>query len=335
MSAMANFGQDTPLWNSLIKLKEMQKTSLLPAGTQQTSPIALRVPLAVGGQDCYRLFSSKVQINSPYRVERESLQPFLDQRKKILLVPSRMGKMWATLTSIHEDYLIAAADRTERLLEERSRIVLVVFPVLPERAYVLQTRVGKLYVDRVILEYQDPRYEPRRRFSLPAPISLQILPRGIGTALEQEQLHLMRELRWLTREPKAMKEGHLTDLLHENMASPPSAPQAFDEIPPFSCSLRDISCGGVSLNLNLTGEVPQEGLLHSLLLLHIPLSPVIVGQDEERVAFTLKLLGVVQTIRPMSASLVLHIQFLERLPEEFDSLFKRMERGSLTITDLS
>ncbi len=325
MTITATFSPDTPLRSSLAKFNEMKGAASLPTGTSQNSPVALRVSLPVSGQDCYQLFSTKMQINSPYRIESASIRPFLDQRKKILLVPSQMGKMWASLTSIHENYLIAAADRTERLLEERNRIVLVVFPVLPERAYVLQTRVSKLYVDRVTLEYQDPRYEQRRRFRSLAPISFRLLPQEIGAAIEQEQLHLTRELSWLTTEKEETKEGYLTDLLYENISSSPSSPDAFNEIPSFSCGLRDISCGGISLSL--TGEPPQERFSQSLLLLQIPLPPVTVDSDEESVAFTLKIFGVIRAIRSVPSSLVLHIQFLERLPEEFDALFKHMERG--------
>jgi hypothetical protein len=325
MSATVTLSQDSPLRSSFAQFNKMKGVAAPSAESRQGSPLALRVALPVSGQNCYRLFSSKVQINSPYRIESELIQPFLSQQKKILLVPARISKIWASLSSVHENYLVAAADRTDRLLEERNSIVLVVFPVLPAQAYVLQTRISKLYVDRVTLEYQDPRYEPRRRFAPLAPLSLRVLPQEVGAAIEEEQLHLTRELSWLAKEPEASKEGYLTDLLYENISSPPSSPDSFSDMSLVSCRLRDISCGGISVSL--TEDVPVEGFSKSLLLLHIPLPPVTVDSEGEPVAFTLKILGVIRAVRSVPSTLILHIQFLERLPDEFAVLFKQMERG--------
>jgi hypothetical protein len=326
MRSMAPFNHATPLWFSLTQLKQMRRTVSSPTGTQPAAPSALRIPLPVSGQDCYRLFSTRVQVNSPYRIESALLQPFLNQDKKMLLVPSRVGRMWASLTALHQNYLVAAADRTERLLEEKNRIVLVVFPVAPDHAYVLQTRVSKLYVDRVVLEYQDPRYEPRRRIPGCAPLTIRLLPPDIRTALEQDQVHLTRELRWEASDPAALPEGHLTDLLTTLDAAQPSGPEAFSTLPSWSGSLRDISCGGICVSLPGVPP-PAEAVIHRMLLLQIPLPLAPIDPAGDPVALTLHLLGVIRATRTVPPARMLHIQFLERLPEECDTLFKQLERG--------
>lgn len=322
MQSMTSFPQATPLRFSLSQLKQLRRTAAPSA-----APPALQVPLPVSDPNCSTVFSNKIQINSPYRLESTLLQAFLARDKKLLLVPSRVGKMWASLLSLHQNYLVAAADRIERLLEEKNRIVLVVFPVTPERAYVLQTRVSKLYVDRVLLEYQDPRYETRHRILGCPPLTLRLLPSDLRTALEQEHFHLTRELRWAMPEPTAFPEGHLTDRLTVPGASSPSTLEAFAALPAWSGSLRDLSCGGLCVSLP-EAPPPGEDLLGRLLLLEIPLPPVPVEPDEEIVALTLHVLGVIHTQRAVAPAWLLHIKFLERLPEECEALFKRLERGA-------
>jgi hypothetical protein len=326
MNNIASFNDTTPLRFSLTQFKQMQRTAASPTSAPPTPPLVLQVPFPVSGQGCYQLFSTKVQIDSPYRIKSQFLQPFLAQDKKILLVPSHFDKMSAFLTTLHPSYLIAASDRMARLLDEMNRIVLVVFPVSPDRAYVLQTRVSKLYGDRVFLEYRDPRYEPRWRLPACTPMTIRLLPRDIQTALEQEQLHLTRELRWLPSETADLSEGHLTDLLAGQDATQPSALEDFQALPSWSGNLRDISRSGICVSLS-EAPPPEKEIAQRLLVLQISLPPAPIEPKGDVVALTLHLVGVIRGIHVEPPGWMLRIQFLERLPEECETLFQQMTQG--------
>jgi hypothetical protein len=94
----------------------------------------------------------------------------------------------------------------------------------------------------------------------------------------------------------------------------------FADAPTQSCTLEDISLGGVCLALEHASEA--EELLHRLVLLHIPLPS---GPEAPYPPLTLQLLGGIRGVGHTFSSQLLHIRFLRRLPKEIDTLLEYLE----------
>jgi hypothetical protein len=309
------------------RIKEARGTPAPDAETQPGRKDMTRIAIEID-EDLRSLLSpTHVQIDSPRRIEGALLRPFQAQSQKLLLLPGGKDLIQATLDSLHDTYLIAGTNEVGRLGKVQDRVLPVVFPVLPQRYYVVQTRIDELYRARVKLRYQDPRYDVRRTFQLAAPISLRLAPPVIITAITQKQVRIVRELSQLAEE--GQDTGQLADLLQEPHSAALSAyMRLWEDTPALSCGLKDISCGGVCLTL--AGAARPEELVQGLALLQIPLPAVTAtAATQQEGPYTLTLLGVIRGVRTTLQPWTLHIRFLRRLPEEFGAFFEHLERSHL------
>jgi hypothetical protein len=303
---------------------------LTPLDSQDRLQTVLDLP-----EDLRRLLSpTTVQINSPWRMGAALLQPFQEQRKPLLLITSTGALFSATLAAVQDTALVAQFDRASSLLGQEQKVVLAVFPVLPHQRYLVQTRIAKLYTDRVVLQYQDPRYEVRRRVPLAGPVSLRLVPPLLTTALDCGQACIGREL---TRLPEPLPDGNPPGTrlayLADFFCPLPSAASALsgvgvEDSPTVFCTLQDLCCGGVGLSL--AEECPPEEWSAALVLLQLtlPAGPAegVPGSDLPR---RLQPLGIVRAVRKAPQGSTMHIRFLKRLPEEFGACFEHLERLSL------
>ena len=326
MNSTQTFGADCKLIRALPQ----------PGDTQPSTHERQQIPLTADTELRLLLASTNIQINSPHAIETGLLQPFLERQKKMLLVTEGQRIEPAVLKSLDQTSLIAGMERGRavRLLRHQGKGLLVLFPVLPQRNYILQTRLEEVYVDRVKLRYQDPRYDARRRFPLAAPIPLVLVPPAVLKALESGQLEIVREIIRPTgpslevAEP-AESDGVLSDFFcpRDSSADSPLAPSLVEELPTLVCGLQDISCGGSQLTLE--GAPQPEELTHTLGLCRIILPHKPTG-TAVRAALprTLQPLCVIRSVRSTPQRTSLHIRFLRRLPDEFAALFEDLEATS-------
>lgn len=306
-----------------------------PGDTQASTHGTLQIPLALDTELRFLLTSTNIQINSPHAIETGLLQPFLDRHKKLLLVTEGQDIQPAVLQSLDQTSLTAGMERGRavRLLRHKGKGLLVSFPVLPQRNYILQTRLEEVYVDRVKLRYQDPRYDARRRFPIAAPIPLVLVPLAVLKALECGQLEIVREISRPTgpsgqvAEP-AGSDGVLSDFFcpRDSSADASLAPSLVEELPTLICGLHDISCGGAQLTLE--GTVQPEELTQALGLCRIILPHTPTGTVVSALPRTLQPLCVIRSVRSTPERTSLHVRFLRRLPDEFAALFEDLETTS-------
>lgn len=288
----------------------------------------MRVTIDVDEELRSILSPTNVQINSLLRLEAELLEPFQEHSKKLLLITEEKKIIQATLGSIYATHFIANTYETDSLRKHRKRYqdraVPAIFPVSPQRHYVLQTLVEEIYPTGVKLRYQDPRYDVRRRFQVTSPIALRLAPPATVAVIRQKQVRIVREMTWSAG--KMLEVGHTADLLYQkhSAALSPSM-QLLEETPALFCGLRDISPGGVCLTI---AEVERPGeLTDSLALIQILLPEVLTNTAEPMSgAFSLKLLGVIRAVRTTPQPWTVHLRFLKRLPEDFALLFEELER---------
>jgi hypothetical protein len=206
--------------------------------------------------------------------------------------------------------------------------VLIVFPVLPERHYILQAILEEVssFPNMVKLRYQDPRYDVRRQLQPAAPISLHLAPEAMVNAITQQQVQIVREIVLSAGKEQNAQEGHIADLLYDagTLALSPYM-RGFDTSPPLVCGLKDISLGGACLTLEEAHE--PEALMHRLILLNIPL-PCLVFNNIS-LQLLLKPFGIIRNVRTTVEPSTLHIRFLKRLPRELTALFECLERRFL------
>ena len=151
------------------------------------------------------------------------------------------------------------------------QFLLVLFPALPEKRYVLQAVVDEIYAGRLKLRYQDPRYDMRRQFPLPTPVLLRLVHPTTVNAIAQEQARVVRDTHLLPLATPSTAKGSIADRLYHSdtgLVSPHM--HALEETPPIVCGLYDISPGGVCLTFP-EGHRPDE-LLQRVTRLHITLS---------------------------------------------------------------
>ncbi len=270
-----------------------------------------------------RLFlsPSNIQINSPYRIEEALLRPFSAKSKPILLLNPHNGKvMSATLHALESTYLVADTEHSS-FIRKPGETLLVVFPVLPQRHYVLQTTVEEVYFSRLKLQYQDPRYDRRWPMPLALPVTMHIAPMEVMIALAHRQGHLVREMTLTPSQPDGTRQGDLADRLYEPGAPESSlAMRGFDASPPLTGSLKDLSLGGACVTL---ADLPQPNdLLQRVLLLRMTLPRIPLGTTS--LQLMLHPLGIVRNVRTTVSPATLHIRFLQRLPKEVEPLFEAL-----------
>jgi hypothetical protein len=145
--------------------QESAKSGAASAPSPAASVIYEKVLLQLPFADLHaNLCSTNLQVNSPYRIASALLQPFVEQRKRLLLVTPTLPTTPAMLTAVHDNFLCATTDRVRQFARAHGQRIVVVFPVSPTHSYSLQTTLTDTSVTQVTLHYQDPRYEPRRRF---------------------------------------------------------------------------------------------------------------------------------------------------------------------------
>lgn len=293
-------------------------------GPRDISPIVLEQVLP------FLLSSANVQIDKPQRIAEALLKPFQDQAKELLLVLSQSKRLvTASLAAVQEGYLLADTPQAALFTAYRGELLLAIFPVLPTQRYILQTWVDEVYLDRLKLRYQDPRYDRRWKFQVAAAAALYVAPPEFFSLIEQQQVQLTREVMGRVEEIHATGEGGIID----SVTVLPQAAQSyahplFEAVTPLSCSLRDISLGGVCLAIE--GQAQPEALANQMLQLHLTLPGIASKRHEQaRIPIRLCLLGVIRHVNTTHRPWTLHIRFLRRLPGELDMLFEAMERRFL------
>ncbi len=275
--------------------------------------------LEVGDEMRLLLSPEYIQIDSPQRLEEALRGPFFSGSKNVILINPQNGKITsAALLKIQPEYLWAdIATPTE--LYKRGDQMLVVFPILPKRQFVLQTVVDAIDRDTVKLLYQDPRYEERSSLQFSGEISLHYLSAEAITAILKRQVQIKREI-VLSRDPTpATQKVQVADLLHDLCSARLSTHmQCFDAPPHFVCGLDNISLGGACLTLKGTHD--QDEFLNHVIRLHFPVLPIKIGSTA--VQLLLQPLAVVRNVRIKEELSYLHVQFLRRLPNELLAFFE-------------
>jgi hypothetical protein len=266
-----------------------------------------------------------MQIPAPQALEPELLSPFERGEKAVLLLfPARDKTIAARLHAIHTTHLLVDTDHST-IWHKPGEGLLVVFPIFQDRRYILQATIEEVYAGRFKLGYLDPRYDVRRHIRLAEPVLFRVLSPAIVSAIEQHQIRLVRHIKAPTFLAFPPQGGSINDCLY-TLEATSLAPctQLLDTIPSFPGDLRDISRGGMCLALE---SMPAPAsLLQQLLLLRIvlPAGASAPGRTEEKSA-VLTLLGVVRGVKIAVAPDLLHIRFLQRLPDVYDTIFTALE----------
>lgn len=277
------------------------------------------------GEDMHLFLSpTHIQIHSPEHIEEALLRPFRSKHKPVLLVNVHKGKgMSATLHTIDQASLTVDTAHSTLFFKPGTPL-LVVFPVLPQRDYVLQTTVEAVYVNRLKLHYKDPRYDRRWRLPQTIPATVHVAPGAVMRAMTQQPGGIRREMTQAADETTGLWTGHLVDGFHARDDLEPLDPiEAFKASPSLRCHLLNISRGGVGVRL--PDPSPLEALRQHVILLSIELPRVPLGMHGLRLWLTL--LGVVRHVRATPPGLTLHIRFFQRLPQELDALFEHLQEG--------
>jgi hypothetical protein len=273
--------------------------------------------------DIYGLMApTDIQITSPRGIEPALLQPFVTGAKEVMLVFLTGKKLTpATVYTMHRTHMLVDMDRSSIGHRLRERL-LVLFPALPGRRYVLQAVVDEIYAGRLKLRYQDPRYDIRWRFPLPTPILLRLVHPTIVSAIAQEDARLVRETRLSPLVLPPTAKGSIADRLYQSdtmLVSPHM--RDLEDTPPIACGLFDISPGGICLTC--PEEHDPEALQQRVTRLQITLAPLAPHPTQgQYFPFILEPFGVIRNVKTTSRPWLLHIRFLKRLPQECDVLFE-------------
>lgn len=297
----------------------------MPASARRQTRLQHTIPFDISDNLHALLYPTNQLIYSPHTIEPTLLQPFLDGTKEVILVCAQNGKpLPATVQVLHASYLIADTQQSV-FRRKRGDTVLVVFPVTASQHYVLQTSIHNVYAFRLELECRDPRYDVRHDIPLTAPVTLQLVPAPLITAIGQQQVRIVRQITLTPRSAQGTVSSVIADLFcpvdtHEATAS------SGEDGPALACALHDISLGGVCLTVDATHAT--EALAHHLVRLTIPLPRASQAlPDWASVSLTLQLLGGVRSVSQVPAGRELHIRFLKRLLPEVDMLLWHLEGG--------
>jgi hypothetical protein len=272
--------------------------------------------------DIYALIApTDIQITSPRDIEPALLQPFETGAKDVMLIFLTGKKLiHATIHTMYHTHMLVDMDQSSLSHRLRERL-LVLFPALPGKRYVLQAVVSEIYAGRLKLRYQDPRYDMRRQFSLPTPILLRLVHPATVSAMAQKHLRLVRETYLSPPVLLPTARGCIADRLYQSdtgLVSPHM--RALEDTTPIVCGLYDISPGGVCLTC--PEEHRPDELLQRVARLHIPLAPLSQHTSHEQYfPFVLEPFGVIRDVKTTSPPWLLHLRFLKRLPRECDVLF--------------
>jgi hypothetical protein len=177
--------------SSITKLQPGQNPA--PFGSQHGLSQALGIPEVVQRSISYPLSSAARLINAPQRLTPGLLQPFVQQRKHLLLSHPALGRVPALLTSFSDQTLSVAVRRSPSFLPYTRQLLLVHFPVLPEESYLLPTRIETIQYGRLTLTYQEPRSGPRWRIPAPVTFSCSKLQADLLSCfVARRPLHLTR-----------------------------------------------------------------------------------------------------------------------------------------------
>jgi hypothetical protein len=277
--------------------------------------------------DIYSLITpTYIQIASPRQIEPELLRPFDTGGKAItLLFLASKKAIPATVYTIHHTYFLADTIHST-LCHRPGERLLVLFPTLPGKRYVLQAVIDEIYTGRFKLRYQDPRYDVRRQLRLAAPVLLRLVPPTIVAAIAQERIRLVRDIHIPAQDPWSIDTGSIADrLYHMDTAIVSPHMHLLEQVAALPCGMYDISPGGVCLTL--PGTPRPEEMLHRVIRLHIPLPDLTTCVSQgQYMPFELEPFGVVRNVKTAALPWTLHIRFLKRLPQECDLLFAHLEQ---------
>ncbi|RMF85459.1 MAG: hypothetical protein D6736_17255 [Nitrospinota bacterium] len=289
----------------------------------QITPDPITMVVEIDAEIRTLLSTASVYIDSPRRIAPSLLQPFYTQSKQLFLIVTRHGRIVpASLDTWTQNRLVVDVRQSMPFLKTGDR-VLIIFPVLPDRQYVLQTWVEDRSFSRLTLRYQDPRYETRWQVELLEPVIVHQAPPEVASAVEQRRLRILRQMSF---DPDRLAEatgGYMTDTLCKTSIPEPSPYMTFlQETPPLFCELKNISLGGLCLAVPPKEE--QSGIgMSRLVSLHFSLP--LWTDDAKPEMLSLTLLGAIRNVQTASRPWTLHIAFLKRLPTAFTSLFERLE----------
>jgi hypothetical protein len=277
--------------------------------------------------DIDTLISPKyVQIKSPHRIDQNQLQPFQRGLKDVtLIILQNQHAVSATLESIHDTYLVARTKHST-YFRKRGENLLMLIPAAPEKHYILQVTIEEIYDHRLMLRYQDPRYDKRRQIRLASPILLRLLSAKLQTAICQQQTRIMREITLPPEETQPSTPGRLADQLYQmHTLSISSFMQLLQQTPAIPCDLQDISLGGMCLTLSREHE--PQAFLQRLIFLHLSF-PSLATDSLAHTYFSLHLdlFSTVREVKTTTRPLILYIRFLRRLPEELEPYLANLER---------
>jgi hypothetical protein len=293
-----------------------------PAASVIYKKVLLQFPFAdLHANPC----STNLQINSPHRIALALLQPFVEQRKRLLLVTPTLPTTPATLTALHDNFLRATTDCARQFARAHGQRIVIVFPISPTQSYSLQTTLTDTSMTQVTLHYQDPRYEPRRRFLSVAPVLLRLAPPSFPEGIPLDQVDFIRVIKRRREEPAAGTRSYLEDWLQGPQPSSHAIHDLFRKVLPLSCGLRDISCGGICLNLPAGRQ--HGGWARRVVALEIPLPALAHERSQELFMSTLCPLGLIRAVRVEPPTVVVHIRFLKSLPEQLGIVFERLEHA--------
>ena len=284
------------------------------------------IPIHINA-DLYSLITpTYIQIASPRHIEPKLLRPFDTGGKEITLVFLANKKaIPATVHTIHHTYFLA--DTIYSTLSHRpGERLLVLFPTLPGKRYVLQAVIDEIYTGRFKLRYQDPRYDVRRQLRLTTPVLLRLVPPTIVTAIAQERIRIVRDIHIPAQDTLSIEKGSIADrlyLMDTAIVSPHM--HLLEQVAALPCGMHDISSGGVCLTL--PGTPRPEEMLHRVIRLHIPLPGLAANTSQgQYMPFELEPFGVIRNVKTTALPWTLHIRFLKRLPQECDLLFAHLEQ---------
>jgi hypothetical protein len=257
------------------------------------------------------------------------LQPFETGAKEMTLIFLTSTKSFpATVHTIHHaHFLVDTAHST--LCHKPGERLLVLFPALPGRHYVLQTIIDEIYHGRLKLRYQDPRYDVRRQLRLTSPVLMRLVPPTIVTAIAQQRTRLVRDISFFPAKTPPHQTGSIADRLYHidtTIISPHM--HLLENVPAFPCGIQDMSLGGACLTLR--GEHRREALLHRAVHLSIPLPDLSRSASQAQyMPFVLEPFGVIRNVKTTVRPWTLHIRFLKRLPSACSLLFAHLEQQYL------
>lgn len=267
-----------------------------------------------------------VQINSPHRIEPALLEPFEQGMKEVTVVfVQNRHVIQGTFEAIHDTHLVVRTQHST-YFRKRGEVVLILIPISAEQRYVLQLTVEEIYAHRLMLRYQDPRYDVRRQIRFVSPIELRLPPPTLLTALRQRQARILRQTTLPPAAALNTSPGKIVDQLYELDATAPSPlMQILQQATPLQCYLQDFSLGGFCLTL--PDGLPDDSLAHRLVSLRVAL-PVVTIHSVERqyLPLHLHLFSAVRSTGSLSQPPTIHVRFLQRLPEEIAPYLADLER---------